>query len=191
MSTQAHPSGPANRRPATHSRPRALAVAIAALLPLLAAPDAFAASTAALERRIAELERELDEARAELIETKEESEQAYRKAAAAEEQLAESGPPAADKITIGPLTIGGAIRANYILGSYPNGGNGPTRGGNGGTFALDTFRINLDLKYENLIGKVEYRWYPDPFAAGGSTYAGYSFLHTGWLGWDFDDGSQV
>jgi hypothetical protein len=191
MSTQALPSGPANRRPATHSRPRALAVAIAALLPLLAAPDAFAASTAALERRIAELERELDEARAELIETKEESEQAYRKAAAAEEQLAESGPPAADKITIGPLTIGGAIRANYILGSYPNGGNGPTRGGNGGTFALDTFRINLDLKYENLIGKVEYRWYPDPFAAGGSTYAGYSFLHTGWLGWEFDDGSQV
>jgi hypothetical protein len=165
----------------TPRAPRAaLAVSIAALLPLLAAPGAVAADTAELERRIAELEAELDQARKELIEAKEETEQAYTKAAEAEEKLAEEGPPPADKITFGPLTIGGALRANYVLGSYPGRGNGPSRGGNGGDFELETYRINMDLKYENLVGKLEYRW-----------YNGYNFLHTGWLGWDFDNGSQV
>jgi hypothetical protein len=67
-----------------------------------------------------------------------------------------------------------------VLGSYPGRGNGPSRGGNGGNFELETYRINLDLKYENLIGKLEYRW-----------YSGYNFLHTGWLGWELDDSSQV
>lgn len=180
MSSNAHriPAAARARLPRAGRSP--LALSIAAVLPLLAAPGAHAASAAALERRIAELEAELDRARQELIEAKEETEAAYTQAAAAEEKLADEGPAPADKITFGPLTIGGALRANYVLGSYPGGGSGPSRGGNGGDFELETFRINMDLKYENLVGKLEYRW-----------YNGYNFLHTGWLGWDFDDGSQI
>ncbi|MBK1703950.1 hypothetical protein CKO40_05185 [Halochromatium glycolicum] len=156
-----------------------LALSLAAVLgaPQLATA---AADPATLERRIAELQAELSRAQAELAAAKADAEAANEKAAAAEAQLDDSGPPVADKIQFGPLTIGGAIRANYILGSYPDRGDGPSRGGNGGDFELDTFRINMDLKYDQLVGKLEYRWYP-----------GYNFIHTGWLGWDFDDGSQV
>jgi len=156
-----------------------LAVSLAAIVgaPQLATA---AANPAALERRIAELQTELDRAQAELAAAKAETAAANEKAAAAEAEIAESGPPVADKIQFGPLTIGGAMRANYVLGSYPGRGDGPSRGGNGGDFELDTFRINMDLKYNQLVGKLEYRWYP-----------GYNFIHTGWLGWDFDDGSQI
>jgi len=153
--------------------PLPVALAVAALI---FAPSTFArtAAEAALEQRIADLEAELAAARQELATAKSET-------AAAETRLAETEAEAgADKITIGPLTIGGAIRANYILGDYPHRGDGPSRGGNGGNFELDTFRINVDLKYEQLVGKFEYRWYD-----------GYNFLHTGWLGWDFDNGSQL
>lgn len=180
MSSNPHSIPAASDRRPTRAQRSTLALSIAAVLPLLAAPGISTASTAALERRIAELEAELDEARQELIDAKDETEEAYQQAAAAEEQLADEGPAPADKITFGPLTIGGAMRANYVLGTYPGRGNGPSRGGNGGNFELETFRINMDLKYENLVGKLEYRW-----------YNGYNFLHTGWLGWDFDDGSQL
>ncbi|MBK5968937.1 MULTISPECIES: hypothetical protein [Thiorhodovibrio] len=139
------------------------------------------ASTADLERRVAELQRQLAEAEQALQAAQTEAETANAKAAAAEAKLTTISEPAPkQKITLGPVTIGGAIRANYILGSYPGGGDGPSRGGNGGNFALDTFRLNMDLKYNQLVGKFEYRWYD-----------GYNFLHTGWLGWDFDDGSQL
>ncbi|MBC2595720.1 hypothetical protein H5P28_15745 [Ruficoccus amylovorans] len=81
---------------------------------------------------------------------------------------------------VGPVTVGGAIRANYIYGDYV-GTNGPSRGSDGGNFELDTFRINLDLDYEDwLIGKLEYRWYD-----------GYSFMHTLWLGYRFEDGTEI
>lgn len=84
-------------------------------------------------------------------------------------------------VTIGPLTIGGAIRANYVYGDYEDdGSNAPQRGANGGNFELDTFRINLDYRQDAFLGKAEYRWYD-----------GYNFLHTGWLGYDFEDGGQV
>lgn len=64
---------------------------------------------------------------------------------------------------------GGAIRANYIHGDYAKENSGaPQRGGNGGNFVLDTFRINLDLAKDGWIGKGEYRG-----------YNGYNFLHTG------------
>ena len=82
---------------------------------------------------------------------------------------------------IGDLKIGGAIRANYINGDYvESGGDGPERGGNGGDFELDTFRVNLDYEKNAWVAKVEYRW-----------YTGYSFLHTGWVGYNFTDGGQV
>jgi len=167
------------QRPAHRRARMLLALSLASLA---GAPQLATAATdsAALERRILELQRQLDQAQAELAAAKAETLSATEKAEVAEAELAKAGSPQADKITLGPVTIGGAIRANYILGTYPGGGSGPSRGGNGGNFALDTFRINMDLKYEQLVGKLEYRWYD-----------GYNFLHTGWLGWDFDDGSQI
>ncbi len=78
---------------------------------------------------------------------------------------------------IGPLTIGGAMRANYVLGDYEKDGSGaPQRGGEGGDFELDTFRINLGFQQDEFIGAVEYRW-----------YTGYNFLHTGYVGYEADD----
>ncbi|MDD3620583.1 MAG: hypothetical protein RBR09_00020 [Desulfobulbaceae bacterium] len=89
--------------------------------------------------------------------------------------------PAYAGVDIGPLTIGGALRANYILGDYEeSGGDGPERGGNGGDVELDTFRINLDFEKDSWIGKAEYRW-----------YSGYNFLHTGWAGYQFSESARV
>ncbi len=109
-----------------------------------------ASADEALERRVMELEEELKE-----------------------ERLAQEG------IAIGPLSIGGAIRANYIYGDY-TGGSGPRRGGGGGNFELDTFRFNLDFSLEEWTAAAEYRFYD-----------GYNMLHTGWVGYNFADGSQI
>lgn len=84
------------------------------------------------------------------------------------------------KIEIGPFQIGGAIRANYLIGDYPDRGDGPSRGGGGGDFVLDTFRININFQEGPWVGASEYRW-----------YSGYNFLHTGWIGYDLDEVSQV
>ncbi|MFO7830472.1 MAG: hypothetical protein R6V18_00650 [Desulfuromonadaceae bacterium] len=83
---------------------------------------------------------------------------------------------------VGDLSIGGAIRANYTIGDYaPRSGEGPSRADeDGGDFDLDVFRINLDYERGNWVAKAEYRFYP-----------GYNMLHTGWFGYNFDDGSQV
>lgn len=82
---------------------------------------------------------------------------------------------------VGPLKIGGAIRANYIYGDYEESGDdGPERGDNGGDMELDTFRINLDFLKGKWLGKAEYRWYP-----------GYNFLHTGWLGYKLSEDSVI
>lgn len=150
------------------------------------------ADVAALERRVAELERELAQAKAQLEAARNEtpagSTTVAETSTASEPEEAEpvvaeatvAAEPASSKIALGPLTIGGAMRVNYVLGSYPGGGSGPSRGGHGGNFELDTFRINMDLDYDALIGKLEYRWYD-----------GYNFLHTGWLGYEFEDASQI
>jgi hypothetical protein len=167
------------------------AVALALLTGSMALVTPVQADVEALEQRVAELQRELERATRELEAARKEadgdsatvSEVAFEAAetqpvAAAEP--AETPEPPSSKIKFGPLTIGGAMRVNYVLGSYPGGGSGPSRGGNGGNFELDTFRINMSLDHEQLIGKLEYRW-----------YNGYNFLHTGWLGYEFDDASQL
>ena len=141
---------------------------------------AKSADVAALEQRIAELNQELERAKTDLAVARQEKLTAQAKTAKAEAELDTRGEPEPAKIKVGPVTIGGAMRVNYVLGSYPNGGTGPSRGGNGGNFELDTFRINMSLDYEQVIGKVEYRW-----------YNGYNFIHTGWLGYEFKDGSQI
>ena len=87
-----------------------------------------------------------------------------------------AGPPAHAEIgfEVGPLTVGGAMRVNYVQGDYDRPGDGSLgRGSDEGNFELDTFRINLGLSHEGIIGAAEYRWYD-----------GYSFLHTGYLGYE-------
>lgn len=96
-----------------------------------------------------------------------------------EEQAHEKLVPERKGITVGPLKIGGAIRANYIIGSYPS-TSGPSRGSNGGNFELDTFRLNADFNYDSFIGSAEYRW-----------YNGYNFVHHVWVGYQFDETSRV
>jgi hypothetical protein len=166
----------------------ALAALVSSGLGLSTAVQAKSADVDALERRVAALNRELEQARQELAAAKQQASEAKQKAAAAEAELAARDEPEPAKLQIGPVTIGGAMRVNYVIGSFPDGAfsdSGPNRGGNGGNVELDTFRINLALDYENIIGKLEYRWYP---ADAGQNY---NFLHTGWLGYRFEDGSHV
>lgn len=90
-------------------------------------------------------------------------------------------------IDVGTLTIGGCIRANYVRGDYADDGTDrPQRGGNGGSVELDVFRLNVDWEKENWIGATEYRWYNNSNSNGG-----YHFLHHAWLGYNFDEESQV
>ena len=94
-----------------------------------------------LEAQIKELNQQLEEARA--AENK------------AEQRLAEIEDPSSSDIKLGPVTIGGAMRVNYVNGDYVKSGDQPQRGGNGGNFELDTFRINASLDYEWMTGKFE------------------------------------
>jgi len=163
----------------------ALIALTAGLIGLSPSVQAKSADVASLERRVAELNRQLENAKTDLAAAREETDTAQEKAAKAEAELASRGEPEPAKFQVGPVTIGGAMRVNYVLGSYTNGDSGPNRGGNGGNVELDTFRINLALDYQDIIGKLEYRWYP----AG--TGKNYNFLHTGWLGYRFQDESHV
>lgn len=119
-----------------------------------------------LEAKIKELSQQLEEARA--------------AENTAKQRLAEIEEPSSSDIKLGPVTIGGAIRVNYVDGDYVKSGDQPQRGGNGGNFELDTFRINASLDYGRMIGEFEYRW-----------YNGYNFLHTGWIGYDYADGGEL
>ncbi|MBS0013186.1 MAG: hypothetical protein KFF46_04370, partial [Desulfobacterales bacterium] len=85
-------------------------------------------------------------------------------------------------IELGPLDVGGAIRANYVIGDYDDADpSAPSSAeDDGGNFVLDTFRINLDYEQDQWVGKAEYRFYD-----------GYHFLHTGWMGYNFDEKSQL
>jgi hypothetical protein len=85
-----------------------------------------------------------------------------------------------DNLQIGPLTFGGAMRVNYINGDYVVTGDAPQRGGNGGNFELDTFFINASLNKGPWTGEFQYRW-----------YNGYNMLHTGWLGYDFENTGEL
>lgn len=124
---------------------------------------------------------EVDELQSEVARLREQLErtEAELESARAAVDRLESAETGSGQIEVGPFTIGGAIRANYTLGDYPS-GEGPTQGSNGGDFALDTFRINLGFSHEQWIGQLEYRWYD-----------GYNFLHTGWVGYDFEEAGEL
>jgi hypothetical protein len=46
----------------------------------------------------------------------------------------------------------------------------------------------VGFEQDQFIGKAEYRFYP---GYGANNHDGYHLLHTGWVGYNFDDGSQV
>jgi len=125
-----------------------------------------------LHNKIQQLEAELKQARQALAEAEE-------LAVQQEQALAEFNDRDAD-IQFGPLRVGGAMRANFAIGDYPETGAASRAVEDGGNFALDTFRVNFDYADGPYIGKVEYRW-----------YNGYNFLHTGWLGYQFDAKRQL
>lgn len=147
---------------------RKAVVAMSVSITILTAQATHADNSQAqdLEAQINELNLQLEEARA--------------AADTAERELADSEDPSSSDIKLGPVTIGGAMRINYVNGDYVKSGDQPQRGGNGGNFELDTFRINASLDYEQVIGKFEYRW-----------YNGYNFLHTGWVGYDYKDAGEL
>ena len=72
-----------------------------------------------------------------------------------------------------PVKIGGAMRVNYVYGTYGSEENPHPRGDKIGDADLEIFRLNADLDYQNIISRIEYRWYD-----------GYSMIHTAWLGYD-------
>lgn len=132
-----------------------------------------------LQRRVLELERELERAKKELAVAEAARAEADEQVVEAERKL-EAIVPAPAKVKVGDLTIGGAIRANYTIGDYPGNGGASRAWEDDGNFALDTFRVNLDYLSGPWVGKLEYRW-----------YNGTNFLHTGWVGYNFEDDSQV
>lgn len=75
-----------------------------------------------------------------------------------------------------PIKVGGAMRVNYVYGSYGSEESPHRRGDKIGDVDLELFRLNADLDYNNIISRVEYRWYDN-----------YSFIHTAWLGYNFPD----
>jgi hypothetical protein len=92
-------------------------------------------------------------------------------------------------VEMGPLSIGGAMRANYIIGDYgPELDRASRAQDDGGTFALDVFRFNVGFQQDAFIGKAEYRFYP---GYGTNNHDGYHMLHTGWVGYNFEDTSQI
>lgn len=94
--------------------------------------------------------------------------------------LAAYGGIPVHEVDIGSLEIGGAIRANYVYGSDYTESGGPSRGGNGGDFELDVFRINVDWTKDDWVAKAEYRW-----------YNGINLIHTAWLGYNLSETSQL
>lgn len=73
-----------------------------------------------------------------------------------------------------PVNVGGALGLNWVYGDYSD-----DRGENLGAMRLEIFRLNADLKYDNVTGRVEYRYYNEP------SYD-YSMMHTAWLGYSTD-----
>ena len=75
-----------------------------------------------------------------------------------------------------PIKVGGAMRVNYVYGSYGDTDNPHRRGEKIGDADLEIFRLNADLNYQNFTSRLEYRWYD-----------AYSMIHTAWLGYNLGE----
>ena len=74
------------------------------------------------------------------------------------------------------IKVGGAMRVNYVYGSYGDADNPHRRGEKIGDADLEIFRLNADLNYLNFTSRLEYRWYD-----------AYSMIHTAWLGYNLGE----
>ena len=79
-----------------------------------------------------------------------------------------------------PVKIGGALRVGYAYGTYGTEENPHRRGENIGDADLEIFRLNADLNYDKISGRIEYRWYDN-----------YSMFHTAWLGYNLGELGMV
>ena len=75
-----------------------------------------------------------------------------------------------------PIKVGGAMRVNYVYGSYGDADNPHRRGEKIGDADLEIFRLNADLNYQSFTSRLEYRWYD-----------AYSMIHTAWLGYNLGE----
>lgn len=75
------------------------------------------------------------------------------------------------------LTIGGALRVNAVQELY----EGDTTTENG-YITIDTWRLNIEGRTVGIPFNFEYRFYP--------TFDTH-FIHTGWIGWDFSEATQL
>lgn len=87
----------------------------------------------------------------------------------------------AQEETKSPLTIGGAIRFNYVYKSWQEDHRN-------GFFGLDTARLDVNYDDGTLIGSAQYRYNRFPKGQGGYWQ---HFLHHGWVGMRFADKSTV
>ena len=86
------------------------------------------------------------------------------------EEMQASGPKKS------PIKIGGAFRVNHVYGTYGDADTPNRRGEKIGDADLDILRLDADLDYRNIIGRLEYRWYNN-----------YGMIHSGWLGYKSDN----
>jgi hypothetical protein len=169
---------------------------LAVLLPMgVSAQDLNQLSEAELRAKLVSLTQELESTKQALSASEQQRIAVENKLAqtpesitALEEKYANANDLGPAKITPGDvipalegLTIGGAIRASYYLGDYGDTNpNTEYEAGDDGTVTLDVFRINMDYVRGPWSAKFEYRFYEN-----------YHFLHTGWIGYDFEDAGSV
>lgn len=155
---------------------------------LRAMVEALKAENQALKSQLVKSDTELEQQSSELTEMREaqRAERLEKRAFSGAGRDREAG----GGIELGPFSFGGALRANYTGGDYKNALADGSDGGPGrdqdGTMTLDTFYLNSRFEYGDFIGAAEYRFY-DSFGS----YSGYHFLHTLWLGKEFDNGSTL
>lgn len=80
-------------------------------------------------------------------------------------------------LSIGPVTFGGALRANFLTTNYEDSVSNPQH------VAFDTAWLDASLDYDNWFGYAQFRFYD-------SVGVKNSFFHSGWLGYHWDDHRQ-
>ena len=123
-------------------------------------------------RRFLPLKQKISDLQQKLAEAQQELSQAQQTSSIGEKEKKDS--------ILESISYNGTLRANYVFGDYDTGSKGPSRGGHGGNFSFEIFKIDLGLNYGNWIGALQYRWYD-----------GYNMLHTGWVGYKLNDESEV
>jgi hypothetical protein len=157
---------------------------------LRALVQALSEENESLKMQLADQGTKLEDQEAELVEMREDQRAARREQRKLSGRTSGRDRGSGGLIELGPVSIGGALRANYTVGDYDNpaldgGIDGPGRD-DGGSFTLDTFYLNAGFEHGNFIGEAEYRFYDQLDELGG-----YHFIHTLWGGYRFNNGSEL